>query len=114
MIRKLGELFSSSELGGHTYCFFVLACSYLTSFGTEAAMERHERVVSGAPRVLEMKAEVSTVTLHRSFTQLETAKPRTAQSRCAPLRASPRKFTPPSRRSMRPRWRGIPFRSKLM
>ena len=86
MIRKLGGLFSSSELGGLTYCFFVLACSYLTSFGTEAAMERHERVVSGTPHVPGRKAAVATVTLHRLFTRLETAKPRTAQSRCAPLR----------------------------
>ena len=37
-----------------------------------------------APHVPEMKAAVATVTLHRSFTRLETAKPRNAQSRCAP------------------------------
>lgn len=50
-------------------------------------MARHERVVSGAPLVRKMKAEVATVTLHRTGTRLETAKPRTAESRCAPLRA---------------------------
>ena len=48
MMRKLGGLFSSSELGGHTYCFFVLACSNSMWVVTEAALETHERVVSGA------------------------------------------------------------------
>ena len=38
-MRKLGGLFSSSELGGHTYCFFVLACSNSMWFVTEAALE---------------------------------------------------------------------------
>ena len=47
-MRKLGGLFSSSELGGHTYCFFVLACSNSMWVVTEAALETHERVVSGA------------------------------------------------------------------
>ena len=46
-------------------------------FVTEAALERHERVVSGTPHVFGMKAAVATVTLHRSFTRLD---------RCAPLR----------------------------
>ena len=48
MMRKLGGLFSSSELGGHTYCFFVLACSNSMWVVTEAALETHERGVSGA------------------------------------------------------------------
>ena len=65
MMRKLGGLFSSSELGGHTYCFFVLACSNSMWVVTEAALETHERVVSGAPHMPEMNAEVATVTLHR-------------------------------------------------
>ena len=48
MMRKLGGLFSSSELGGHTYCFFVLAFSNSMWVVTEAALETHERGVSGA------------------------------------------------------------------
>ena len=87
MIKSLGGLLSSSELAGHTYRFVDLVCNNLTWFVTEAALERNERVVSGAPRMPEMKAEVATVTLHRSDTRLETAQPRTAQGHCAPLRA---------------------------
>ena len=87
MIRKLGGLFSSSELGGHTYCFFVLACSNLMLFVTEAALERHERVVSVAPHMPEKKAEVATVTLHRPGARSETAEPRTAQRGGVPFRA---------------------------
>ena len=49
-------------------------------------MERLERVVTGAPHMPEMKADIATVTLHRADVRLETAKPRTAQSRCGPLR----------------------------
>ena len=56
MPKNLGGLLSSSELGGHIYCFFDLVCNNLTWFGTEAALERHERVVTGAPHMPEMKA----------------------------------------------------------
>ena len=64
---------------------FALACTNWTFVGTEAALEQHERDGSVAPHMPEMEAEVATVMLHRSFTRLETAKLRTAQSRRAPL-----------------------------
>ena len=54
---------------------FVLACTNWTLVGTDAACEPRERVVSVAPHMPEMGAEVATVTLHRSFSRLETAKP---------------------------------------
>ena len=63
---------------------FVLACSNWTLVGTEAAFERHGRVVSVAPPMPEMEAEVAAVTRHRSLTRLEAAEPRTAPSRRAP------------------------------
>ena len=66
---------------------FVLACTNWTLVGTEAAFERRERVVSVAPHMPEMEAEVAAVTRHRSLTRLEAAKPRTAPSRRALLRA---------------------------
>ena len=66
---------------------FVLACTNWTLVGTEAAFDKHERVVSVALHMPEMKAEVAAVTRHRSLTRLEAAKPRTAPSRRAPLRA---------------------------
>ena len=65
----------------------LLCLLNLTWFGAEAACALHERLVSGAPHVPKGKAEVARVTPHRSGVRLETAKPRTAQSRCAPLRA---------------------------
>ena len=61
--------------------FFVLACTNGTLVGTEAVSERRERVVSVAPHMPEMEAEVAAVTRHRSLTRLEAAKPRTAPSR---------------------------------
>ena len=64
--------------------FFVLACTNWTLVGTEAAFERRERVVSVAPHMLEMEAEVAAVTRHRSVTRLEAAEPRSAPSRRAP------------------------------
>ena len=63
---------------------FVLACTNWTLVGTEAAFERRERVVSVAPHMPEMEAEVAAVTRHRSLTRLEAAEPRTAPSRRAP------------------------------
>ena len=54
---------------------FVLACTNWTLVGTEAAFDRRERVVSVAPHMPEMEAEVAAVTRHRSFTRLEAAKP---------------------------------------
>ena len=68
---------------------FVLACTNCnwTFVGTEAALEQHERDGSVAPHMPEMEAEVSAVTRHRSLTRLEAAKPRTAPSRRALLRA---------------------------
>lgn len=64
---------------------FVLACTNGTLVGTGAASERRERVVSVAPHMPEMEAEVTAVTRHRSLTRLEAAKPRTAPSRRAPF-----------------------------
>ena len=64
--------------------FFVLACTNGTLVGTEAVSERRKRVVSGAPHMPEMEAEVAAVTRHRSWTRLEAAEPRTAPGRCAP------------------------------
>ena len=66
---------------------FVLACTNWTFVGTEAALEQHERDGSVAPHMPEMEAEVAAVTRHRSLTRLEAAKPRTAPSHRALLRA---------------------------
>ena len=63
---------------------FVFAGTNWTLVGTEAAFEKHERVVSVALHRPEMKAEVAAVTRHRSVARLEAAKPRTAPSRRAP------------------------------
>ena len=68
---------------------FVLACTNWTLVGTEAASDRRERVVSVAPHMPEMEAEVAAVTRHRSWTRLEAAEPRTAPSRGAPSAFSP-------------------------
>ena len=58
---------------------FVLACTNWTLVGTEAAVERRERVVSVAPQMPEMEAGVAAVMRHRSLMRLEAAKPRTDQ-----------------------------------
>ena len=59
---------------------FVLACTNRTLVWSAVRLEQRERVVSVAPYMPEMEAEVDAVTRHRSLTRLEAAKPRTAPS----------------------------------
>ena len=82
---------------------FVLACTNWTLVGTDFAFGLRERVVSVAPHMPEMEAEVAAVTRHRSLTRLEAAKPRTADSRRALLRA----FNTPSACPAHTEWREI-------